>query len=379
MAPKKGSKRATTTPAAAGRPGKAAKLTPQEEQLQAVAQAIDTVGLPDDCREMLLAVLPMSLGMPSDTRHAVQERIADMVGESLAKALSDKNAAASKASEEATAAEGRQAELQAAQEAQDACARAASEAAQEKKAALNSADAALTEAKAEAAKKAEEEQAAKEAEAAKKAECDDFDALVAEHLGPLKDGTWDEGTLNGQQRVEHLQPALQKADLDASVTASLGISGSKKASERSAFDNMVLEQVATSLHEKAAALRRELAEKGPGLAAATAATAAQAAEVDKAEKAAQECKSTFEQAQAQLQESEAKSRAAAQELKAFSTEAKRAAKGSEAAHSELELFKSGPLAAYEALKNFSSKSAEAAKVATAAAEETTVSVTVGGA
>jgi len=380
MAPKKGNKRATTTPAAAGRPGKAAKLTPQEEQLQAVAQAIETVGLPDDCREMLLAVLPMSLGMPADTRHAVQDRIADMVGASLATALSDKDAAASKAGEEAKAAEGRRAELQAAQEAQEACARAAGEAAQEKKAALSAADAALAEARAEAAKKAGEEQAAKEAEAAKKAECDGFDALVAEHLGPLKDGAWEEGMLNGQQRVEHLQPALQQADLDASVTASLGISGSKKASERSAFDNMVLEQVVTSLHEKATALRKELAEQGPGLAGAAAAAAAQASEVDKAEKAVQESKSASEQAQAQLQDSEAKSRAAAQELKAFSAEAKKAAKASEAAQSDLELFKVGPLVAYEALKNFSSKSAEAAREATAAAaEEATVSVTVGGA
>jgi len=379
MAPKKGSKRATSTPAAAGRAGKASKPTPQEEQLQAVAQALEIAGLPDGCREMLLAVLPLSLGMPADARHAVQDRVADMIGESLSRALSDKSAAALKASEEATVAEGRQGELQAAQAAAESAQEDMAKAAQEKKAALDSADAALAEARAEAAKKADEEQAAKMAEAAKKAECDDFVALVAEHLGPLKDGTWDEGMLNGQQRVEHLQPALQKADLDASVTASLGISGSKKASERSAFDNMVLEQVATSLHEKATALRRELEEKGPGLVEAAAATAAQASVVEKVEKAAQECKAASEQALAQLHESEAKSRAAAQELKAFSAEAKRAAKASEAARSDLELFKMGPLAAFETLKNFSSKSEEAAKAATAAAEETAVSVTVGGA
>jgi len=379
MAPKKGTKRATSASALAGRPGKAVKLTPQEDQLQAVAQAIESNGLPDDCREMLLAVLPMSLGMPADTRHAVQDRVADMVGESLASALSDKGAGASKASEEATAAEGRQAELQAAQTAAEIAQEDKAKAAQERKAALNSADAALTEAKATLAGKQQAEQAAREAEAAKKTECDAFDALVAEHLGPLKDGTWDEGTLNGQQRVEHLQPALQKADLDASVMASLGFSGSKKASERSVFDNMVLEQVATSLSQRAAALREELAGRGPGLAEATAATAAQTSEVDKAEAAAQECRSAFEQAQAQLHESEATSRAAARELKVFSAEARRAARASEAARSDLELFKAGPLAAYEALKSFSAKSAEAAQATAVAAEETAVSVTFGGA
>jgi len=379
MAPKKGSKRVAAAVGAAGRPGKAARRSPQEEQLHAVAQALAAAALPDGCRAMLLAVLPTSLGAPADARHAVQARVVDMVGEALARTLADRDAAASKATEEAAAAGRRQAELQAAQAASEGAREDRAKAMQDKRAALSSADATLTEAKVTLAGRQKAELAAKEAEAAKMTECEAFDLLVAEHLCPLREGAWEEGALCGQQRVEQLQPALQIADLDASVRASLGSSGSKRASERSAFDTLVLEQVATSLFEKAAALRRELAERAPGLAEAGACVAAQASEVDTAEGAAQECRAAFEQALAQLHESEAQAKAAAQELQAFAAEVQRASQASEAAHGNLELFRAGPLAAYEALRHFDSKGAEAARAATAASKETLACVTAGGA
>ncbi|CAK0872667.1 unnamed protein product [Prorocentrum cordatum] len=144
------------------------------------------------------------------------------------------------------------------------------------------------------------------------------------------------------------------------VLATFALSGPKKAAERTSFDVMVIEQVASSLAEAAAGLQKGLLEAGSGVAEAAAAVAAKTAEVEKVEVQTNQCKSELEQAQAQHQESEAVFQAAAAELKAHSAEAKRLAKARDAARVDLERLDAGPLAAFEALRLATSKSAAGA-------------------
>lgn len=364
----------------AGRPRKAPRLTPEEEKLQAVARALEAAAsLPDAPRALLLAVLPTSLGAPADARHAVQDKVVGMISECLAKVRSEKEAAAAQAGEEATATEGRLAELQAAEAAAGSDVEEKTKAVQDRTSALDSADAALAEARAALADTQQAERAAVEAEATRKAEHAALDTAVAEHMGPLKEGAWDDDALTGKQHVEGLKPALQRAKLDNSVLDTFTISGPKKAADRSTFDCMVIEQVASSLSDVAADLQKELLEVGSGAVAAAAAVAAQAEEVEKAEAQASQHKSELEQAQAQRQESEALLKDAALELKSFSAEAKRLTKARDAKQADLDRFTSGPLAAFEALRDASSKSVEASQEAALTAEEAAAAVTVGGA
>merc|ERR1712031_46910 len=48
----------------------------------AISRAED---LPEDCRKMLIAMLPASLGLPLEERYPFQVKVVDMVGELLSK------------------------------------------------------------------------------------------------------------------------------------------------------------------------------------------------------------------------------------------------------------------------------------------------------
>lgn len=378
MAPKAAKRSAATAPVS--RPKKVAKATPQDDQLQAVTQAVESmVDLPDSCRFMLLALLPGSLGTPNDSRHPVQDHAVTMIGEALDKTKAGKEAGLAQATKDKAAADGKLAELQAAQTAAESSLEAKRQAAQEKLGERDAAQGLLAQAKEALAARQQEEKAAQDAQTAKKEESSSFDAAIADHFAPLKEGAWDEGAAAGKQHLEALGPALEKAALDGSVMASLNIVGAKRAGERTNFDGMVLEQVGASMAEKSASLKKELEERGPAVAERGAAVAAQASEVEKAESELSNRRSALEQAQAQQNESETACKSACQEFKTFSTEAKKTAKAAEAAQAELELFAGGPLAAFEALRSATSKSAEAATEAVTATEENAAPVTAGGA
>jgi len=358
MAPK-GNKRAAAP--VAGRPRKAAKPTQQEEYLQAVSQAIEgTAGLPDSCRAMLLALVTPSLGAPADARHPLQAHAVGLVGQALQQARAEKEAAAAAAAERATAARERRAELEAVKAGAEGELELRTKCAQEKKAALEAASTSCGEATAALHVARQAQQAAKDAEAAKGAERDAFDAALREHLTPLREGAWDEGTASGQEHLAALEPALQKAGLDSSVTASLHIVGTKRSSDRTSFDNMVMEQVGVTLSETAAGLQAELAGLEPAVAQSSAEVAAKTAEVQNAEAKAHECKAAFEQAQAEEQAGEEAVAAAARALQGFLCEFGAASEAQEAAKGELDIFLKGPMAAFEALRSMTSKGAEAA-------------------
>ncbi|CAK0822418.1 unnamed protein product, partial [Prorocentrum cordatum] len=142
---------------------------------------------------------------------------------------------------------------------------------------------------------------------------------------PPPEGAWDDGAAAGERHLAALEPALQKAELDSSIVASLRVAGAKRAADRTSFEAMVLEQVGASLSEKAARLRAEVAERGPALAERAAEVAAGQAAVESAEARVQERASAFERAQAEQQGSEEARAAAALALQAFHGEAAAAA------------------------------------------------------
>lgn len=252
MAPK-GNKRASQ--AASSDANKKPKL---DSMMVAVVDALrQATDIPEDCRAMLEAGVPGSLGPPADERHQVQNSMVKWIGEALQKAevrirqaVDEEAAKVAKAEEACKQAEHEVSNAKGILEERDADLAKKEDA---KKAAtqdVKSAKAGLKEAQV-AQKKGD----ASLAEAGKHKE--EFEGALKDHVGYLKE----EDGFDAKTAKTHVAQVMLVAktlELDDSLLTALPSVCATAPSRRGAFDNMVISELESCFQRKVAALNEEM-------------------------------------------------------------------------------------------------------------------------
>lgn len=251
MAPR-GSKRAATQDVT-GQP--ATKKIPQgiaKSNFKAVVDLLEhplAHEVPENCRQMLIAMLPTSLCVPSDERHPHQAMVVDMVGDVTEDVASRMKASIDTAAARVTELEASRPELDRQKSEAEAKSAVALADVDAKKIALSDASVQVAEAKAFLSDK---QQALKAAEAPLKPvrkEKESLEAILSSDFKALCDpAEWEAG--KGKKRCNAIVSLAKKLSFDESLTSSLSGSLSKKPDERTQFDGMVLQQFEVGVSEK---------------------------------------------------------------------------------------------------------------------------------
>ncbi|CAK9011788.1 Cilia- and flagella-associated protein 52 [Durusdinium trenchii] len=267
-----------------------------------------TSHLPEDCKKMLLAMLPQSLCVPDDHREDVQRLAVTMFGEVVAtveaklqealeaEKLKVQTITNSKEQlvEEVTKA---QAKLK---EAQDHS--------EEKDAALKSSSQAVVAAKGVLVKKEEEALGVETKMGGHETLKAELEAVFKGDFQNLKAGDWTESP---DSHLKALEPCSAKLDLEESLKTAMIPVLRKKPSERAGFDTMVLEQLEKGFQEKLQSLDGILQQGAPERQARKLAVDEANAKLGEAEEKQKECssellaaKQTVKEAAAALKEAE---------------------------------------------------------------------------
>lgn len=354
-----------------------AKKPRADPNLAGVAAAIEQAcDLPEGCRKMLLACFAQALGTPRDERHEAQTTVVQMIDETVRSAEAKLKAAVDCEHAKVSHVDARKSELQAKLTETETGASAAEALVRSEASALAQASEAATAASAalQEAQKAQREGDAdlRKAQESKTA----LEQGIAGDLQAIVEGLGESEQM--EQHYKALLPLLTDLGLDESLSQALPSTCAKKASERGAFDAMVLDQLGASLRERVASLARAVEEATPPAQERAAAVEAAQAQVsattgaqEQAAKAAAEAGSANETAAAARQ-------AAGDALTAFEPEYTEATRVRDEKGAALENFQQYNVACFELLRD---KTASAkAKVPEADVEaEAKVSVAVAGA
>mmetsp|Transcript_16565 Transcript_16565/g.53277 ORF Transcript_16565/g.53277 Transcript_16565/m.53277 type:complete len:343 (-) Transcript_16565:309-1337(-) len=235
-----------------------AKKTMAVSSFEGVAEAIEqAVDLPHVVRNMLLACLPCGLGTPSDERHELQASMVSMVGDVVLGVQAKLREAVDSEATKVGGTDSHNADLQAmlakadrdlAESAQDAHATTATYS--EATAAANLASKQLEERhEAQRVGDAAMVQAQQSKETLEKGIHVHFRAIVEAQ--------------DCEQHHQALLPLLKELTLDKSLMSALRGVCTKPASDRGAFDAMVLEQLGKTLGVKVAEFARVVEEAAP--------------------------------------------------------------------------------------------------------------------
>merc|ERR1719343_135813 len=259
-------------------PAKAPKLSgPMAKVAAALAQA----EAPDTAQEMLLAMLPGSLGVVTELRSKYQSEVVEILDKlfkDLEASLQSKFAAAQQAAEEHhKSREELDKQLGAAKDELTA----KSDVVQDKKRALAEVAKAYKACR-EAASNAEVECITKDSEANSAAkERDQLQGLLAD-VQSLSEGGIEEAELSG--KIESFVKRLKKYSHDESMVMALPSVLAKPATARASFDTMVLTQLNGELQKQVDAQETTIREAAPAKVAREKALAAAQAEKDAAAK-----------------------------------------------------------------------------------------------
>jgi hypothetical protein len=257
MAPKqsKGNKRPAPKRenSAAAPPAKKPKLP---NEVQALYDVVAAAGLPDDCRDMILAALPSSFMALSSERHPIQHEIVAIVGdviESTGAQIGNRvDSARQRVSELDLVKEQLQAAIGASELARDDGFRQLDFC----KAALASASTSADEAMQNMQAAEEAKKQSDEAATVERADLNILTNAFERQLPQLTGGV--EALPSTDEVNAHVQPLLRLLDLDKSLVIALPSACAKKAEERGAFDKMVIDQLMTSLKDKVTELSDKL-------------------------------------------------------------------------------------------------------------------------
>lgn len=332
MAPR-GNKRASQ--AASSDANKKPKL---DSMMVAVVDALrQATDIPEDCRAMLEAGVPGSLGPPSNERHQVQNSMVKWIGEALQKAevrirqaVDEEAAKVAKAEEACTQAEHEVSNAKGILEEKDADLAKKEETTKASTQDVKSAKAGLKEAQV-AQKKGD----ASLAEAGKHK--GEFEGALKDHVGYLKE----EDGFDAKTAKTHVAQVMLVAktlELDDSLLTALPSVCATTPSQRGSFDNMVISELESCFQRKVAALNEEMN-------TGTEATASRMAAVTAAEQAVQAADNVLTEAEAAL----AAARTAQGEAAAGLQEAQKGSKVKAAEQAEAEELKK---AAEQVLEDF---------------------------
>jgi len=238
-------------------PQKKAKADPK---LTSVKQTLEGSDLPDAVKSMLVSMLPHSLALDSTQRNGHQARVVDMIGEVYEGIESKMKQCADLAREQVVTLENSKDTLESDVQEAEARHTQASEVMESKKAVLAKCFSAASECKSALAIQQEAQRTGDACGLAVEQEHSCLKVAIDEHLKILRDGSWETGS--AKLHLNILLPLATKWTDESLVTA-LPSTCVKSASERSSFDNMVLDQLELSLKERVAKLGADIEVENP--------------------------------------------------------------------------------------------------------------------
>jgi len=222
-----------------------AKRLKSDPMLKGVTDSIELSGLPADVKRMLLKLAPLSFATPVDERHDFQTKVVDMVGEIVVqvqnKMRQDIDAKEEAASERSRA---REELLSAVRHAEVAKAEKVS-ASEAMACSLKEIAKSFTDKGVELRGAHKEQRAADAKHTADVAAAESFSKSLDAHLGPIVEGHGVKKEAEGNLKA--LMHLIRPLKLDSSLNSALKTSCTKPCSERSAFDQLVVQELESAL------------------------------------------------------------------------------------------------------------------------------------
>lgn len=217
--------------------------------------------LPEDCRNMLLAALPLSLCVASDVRRDFQDLVVTMIEEVVSKIAEKMQDALNSESEKVKDVETSKGELEQKLKAAAETLKDAQALTSHRETELQTSCRVLQGTQATLSKLEEEQRTGDEVFQAAKVEKEAMEAAAAGDFEKLKTGEWEND--DGKDMLQALRPFLATLSMDSSLaTASQNVLV-KKPAQRGAFDSTVMDEVDKSFQAKITELSQKLATEEP--------------------------------------------------------------------------------------------------------------------
>jgi len=217
--------------------------------------------LSQDSREMLLAVLPHSLCVPSDERQEFQEATVQMMSQQMSQVLATMQASLDAENEKVAGSEAKKAELEENIRAAEVSLNEAQDVTAAHQAELNAACSATRSACAERTRAKEVQKANDDAQTSAQTDKDALEAAVAGDFEKLKSG--DVGDVPQETLYQNLERLLLKLDLDMSLRSATKPALLKDPAGRGLFDGKVVEELEKSFAAKIAELSSKITDGQP--------------------------------------------------------------------------------------------------------------------
>ncbi|CAE8611264.1 unnamed protein product, partial [Polarella glacialis] len=337
-----------------------------------VAEALTKADIPQEVREMLIAILPNSLCVASDERQEFQDVGVKMIGEVLCKFEANLMAALQAENQNVAGVEaskdGLESSLGAAEEALQAALGGTSQRTSE----LNLASEAVVAAQALLTKRLEEQQHGDAGLVSAQTEKETLEAALNGDFQKLKDGLW-EAEPAAKAMYKALQPIIGKLPMDDSLRTAMQSTLMKEPDDRGPFDHMVVGEINKCFAAKIADLEVVLASGKPDSEARALAVAVAHSEHNAAEAAQKQASSNLIAAKELQKEATSAVKASKAALAAYQPEYQAATQLRNSKKAELETFCSDVQQIFNTLKERVSakklRAMAAAEAAAAAAAE----------
>ncbi|CAE8712525.1 unnamed protein product [Polarella glacialis] len=314
-----------------------------------VAEALTKADIPQEVREMLIAILPNSLCVASDERQEFQDVGVKMIGEVLCKFEANLMAALQAENQNVAGVEaskdGLESSLGAAEEALQAALGGTSQRTSE----LNLASEAVVAAQALLTKRLEEQQHGDAGLVSAQTEKETLEAALNGDFQKLKDGLW-EAEPAAKAMYKALQPIIGKLPMDDSLRTAMQSTLMKEPDDRGPFDHMVVGEINKCFAAKIADLEVVLASGKPDSEARALAVAVAHSEHNAAEAAQKQASSNLIAAKELQKEATSAVKASKAALAAYQPEYQAATQLRNSKKAELETFCSDVQQIFNTLK-----------------------------
>lgn len=321
---------------------------PKRSKLEPIVKALEGAELPEDCRAMLISMVPGCLETAADERQELQAMAVSMID--------DVFQARQTAMEQAILdAEAKLVDIEAGRGSLDGnVAKADTELAERvviveaRKKVLATASQEVVAAKSAAGDAREAQRLSDEEHIKVAGEKSTLEAVLRDHFTPLKEGKW-ESTCG--VHLGALLPVAKRIELDQSLVSAMPSSCSKKPEERGPFDQMVVTQLEELLVQKVAAFVAQLEAAGPQAEERRLTAEAAQKNADEAKERQQQAASEVFSAQASQREQSAALDAAKAAVQNFEPTLRAATEAIEQAKASLEEFRSCNLVCFETARD----------------------------
>jgi hypothetical protein len=311
---------------------KKAKVDPK---VASVKQTIESADISESCKAMYLAMLPHTLCVPKDLRSEPQSRAVDMIGEvydAIELKLKD---IAQKESTKMAEIEASKVHIDARLTEAESRHSATTTTVESCKAALAKCFGSVSERKLSLAAAEEAERTGNAAGLVVEEEHRVLTCAIAEHLKALKEGSWESGS--AQHHLDVLLPLAMKQAEEGLVSALPGTC-LKAPADRTAFDNMVMDQFEASLTSRLTRVNADIEAEKPAKAERAANVAAEQRMLKMAEDDMQKASEPTAAALSDQKETLAVLQQARSDLAVFKPQLKKAKESADEAQAEVDLF-----------------------------------------